>query len=312
MDPKRGLVNEIHKPIRKKFKRRSYIVKFKNDLFECDLVDLTAYSRENNGYKFILMIIDVFSKYAWAVALKSKAAIEVTNAMKSVLETDKRVPVNLHTDRGTEFYNSNFKKLMDKYKINHYSSFSSLKAAVVERLNRTIKGLMFKEFSYRGSYKWIDILQKIINTYNHSTHSKIKVAPADVDEVVEQQLIKNKVFAINDTPSKVKPKFKIGDFVRISKAKHVFEKSYTPNYTTEVFSIQSINKTTPVTYQLNDYQNNPISGAFYEPELLRTSEFKDVFLVEKILKRKRNGDLLIKWLGWDDSHSSWVKPFDLY
>ena len=109
-----------------------------------------AYAAENKGYKFLLTVIDTFLKYAWVVPLKNKTALAVTNAMESIF---KRIPKNLQTDDGKEFFNTHFSKIMANHHINHYSTYSVLKASIVERFNRTLKSMMWKEFSASGSYK---------------------------------------------------------------------------------------------------------------------------------------------------------------
>ena len=97
--------------------------------------------------------------------------------------------------------------------------------------------------------------------------------------------------------------------MRISKHKHIFEKGYTPNWTTEIFKIKSIKMTHPITYILQDYEGKTIRGCFYEKELLKTKYPKD-YLVEKIVKKK--GDkLFVKWLGFPSSHNSWISKKDI-
>ena len=103
---------------------------------------------------------------------------------------------------------------------------------------------------------------------------------------------------------KIKSKFKIGDKVRVSKAKTVFEKGYTPNWSTEVFTIVHIAAKNPTTYHLKDYQDQPVSGGFYEQEVLK-AKYPDIYLVEKIIKKKVN-KVFVKWLGFDKSHNSWL------
>ena len=107
-----------------------------------------------------------------------------------------------------------------------------------------------------------------------------------------------------------KPKFKVGDKVRISKFKHVFEKGYTPNWTTEIFTISQIKNTLPVTYLIKDYQNNPLSGCFYEEELTKV-KYPDNYLVEKVLRKKGN-KMYVKWLGFDNHHNSWIDKFSFF
>lgn len=105
---KRQVVNELHKNARKNFLRRSVILKGIDDLWQADLIDLISYHTHNKGFKYILVIIDSFSKYAWAVPLKTKTKSEVSLAFESVLRKSRRHPNNLQTDMGTEFYNDLF------------------------------------------------------------------------------------------------------------------------------------------------------------------------------------------------------------
>lgn len=302
---KRDIVNELHKQARKNFKRRRVITKGIDDLWQADIVEMGAYSENNAGYRYLLTIIDTFSKFAWAVALRTKSALEVTNAMKDILAS-KRIPKNLQTDDGKEFFNTKFQSLMKRFNINHYSSYSVLKASIVERFNRTLKAKMWKEFSYNGTYKWIDMYESLIDDYNSTTHRTIKMAPKDVSHSNEKLLLKS---AFNNLKIFNKPKFKLGDNVRISRYKHIFEKGYTPNWTTEIFKIQTVRNTNPITYILKDYEGRVIRGGFYEYELMKT-RFPNTYLVEKIIKTK--GDkCYIKWLGFGNEHNSWIKSNEI-
>ncbi|XP_043465747.1 uncharacterized protein LOC122500740 [Leptopilina heterotoma] len=100
-------------------------------------------------------------------------------------------------------------------------------------------------------------------------------------------------------------KFKVGDRVGISKNKHIFEKGYTPNWTTEIFTNSQVKSTKPVTYKLKDYQDQPIEGGFYEEEISKV-KYSDIYLIEKVLKNRRD-EVFVKWLGFDNSHNSWIK-----
>ena len=155
---------------------------------------------------------------------------------------------------------------------------------------------MWKKFILQVSYKWIDILPELISKYNNTKHRTIGMKPKDVNHANELSVLQR---FFNGKCVRDKPKFKVSDKVRISKYKHIFEKGYTPNYTTEVFTTEKIKPTYPLTYELKDYQGNLISGGFYEFELQKTSN-SDVYLIEKVLK-KREDKLFVKWLGFDNS-----------
>lgn len=201
------------------------------------------------------------------------------------------------------------RRMLDERKIKLYSTYSTMKAAIVERFNRTLKNKMWKEFSFRGSYKWTDILQKLISQYNNTKHRTIHMKPNDVNEYNEHHLIKNVYNPIPPMTSTKKQKLKIGDLVRISKYKHVFEKGYTPNWTTEIFKVHKIQLTYPATCILVDLDGNEIKGSFYFEEL-RRAENTEIYLVEKII-RKKGEQMFVKWLGFDDTHNSWIDENDL-
>lgn len=302
---KKALAEELHKPVRKNFPRRKVEIRGIDETWQADLVDMQAYSKVNSGHNFLLTVIDNFSKFAWAVPLKNKSGREVTKALKSILVKG-RVPRKIHVDRGSEFYNANCKALLDSYKIKLYSTYSNLKASIVERFNRTIKTKMWKLFSYQGNYKWLKILPDLMFEYNDTKHRTIKMKPKNVNVGNESQVAKR--FDVERWNSS-KRKFKVGDKVRISKNKHVFEKGYTPNWTTEVFTVDQIKNTVPHTYLLKDYLGEAIAGGFYEQELSKTAHPND-YLVEKVLRKKGNKSF-VKWLGFDDTHNSWINKADL-
>lgn len=302
---KKEIVNELHKPARRNFRRRHVIVKGIQDLLQADLVEMIPYAKFNKGYRYILVVVNVFSKYAWAEPVKRKTGKDVTMVMKKILSQMKPTKF-CQTDLGKEFWNAQYKSLMDAYKIKHYSTFSNLKASVVERLNRTLKNKMWKQFSVQGTYKWLDLLPKIVAEYNNTKHSTIGMKPIDVNKKNEKVLL-NTVYSHLKTIDPKPSKFKLGDNVRISKFREAFSKGYTPNWSNEIFKIRKVNNTNPRTYLLEDQAGQEIQGGFYNDELQKTSH-PDIYLVEKILRRKGN-KLLIKWLG--QKTNSWINKNDL-
>lgn len=249
---KLDVVNELHKQVRKKFPRRRVIQKGIDDTWQIDLVEMIPYAKFNKQYKYLLTVIDIFSKYAFAMPVKSKSGTDVTDAMKKIFSNSKRVPKNIHSDQGKEFFNSKFKELMNKNKINHYHTFTDLKASICERFNRTLKNKMWKMFSFNGNYKWITFLDKLVEKYNNTRHSTIKEKPVNVTSKNEKHLLKT---VYNHPKIFLNGKFNINDFVRITKYKGVFAKGYEPNWSTEIFKIYKIRNTNPVTYLLKDFDD---------------------------------------------------------
>jgi hypothetical protein len=215
----------------------------------------------------------------------------------------------LHTDFGGEYINSTFKKLIDKLNIHHFNTFTHLKASIAERVIRTLRQKLGWYFTKRGNYKWIDIIDDIVDVYNNTKHSTTKFKPIEINKSNEKFILETIYNKKKKNHILKKPKFKLGDYVRISKFKKTFEKSTTRNWSTEIFKIVKINKKYPYTYLLEDYQNQPILGQFYEQELLLTKH-PDIYLVDKILKKKKDKSY-VSWLGFDSSHNSWVNNKDL-
>lgn len=300
---KEQLVNELHHAARKNFQRRPFEMRGIDDTFQIDLVEMIPFANENRGYKYLLMVIDTFSKFAWIKKLKNKTGKEVTKAMEEIFkENPTRCPKNIQSDLGKEFYNSNFQQLMRRYHINHYSTFTKLKASIVERFNRTFLNKLWRQFSLQGSPKWLALYEKIVNTYNRTKHRTIKMRPIDVNAQNQNELL-NSVYKMRFVLKK-SPKFHVNDYVRMSKYKTIFEKGYTPNWTTEIFRISKILQTHPITYHLVDLNNSPIKGCFYEHELQKTRN-KDIYLVDKIIRRNKD-KLFVKWLGFGNEHNSWI------
>lgn len=309
-DFKEKIVNELHKPARINFPRRNVVLKGVNDLHQADLIEMQPHSRINKGFRYILTVINCFTKVADALPLKDKTGKSVTKAMEDYITKDNKTIKHLQTDDGKEYFNKDFANLMKKYKINHYSTNSEKKAAIIERFNRTLKGAMYKLFSKRGTYVWYDILPELIQNYNNKFHRIIQMKPIEVTEINANLVLKN--IKKNTKPKlekKPPKKFNVGEKVRISKYKGVFSKKYLPNWTNEVFTVFRVQPNIPETYILKDNKGNLLQGGFYGHELQKSTA-GDVYLVEKVLQRKKD-KVKVRWLGFDKNEDSWIPIKDL-
>lgn len=310
MSLKSKIVSELHKPARIHFPRRNTVIKGINDLYQADLIEMRPYSKINKGFNYILTVINCFTKVADAIPLKDKTGKSVTKAMEIAIQRNKNTIKHLQTDDGKEYFNKDFSQLMKKYNVNHYSTNSEKKAAIIERFNRTLKGAMYKAFSNRGSHVWYDILPDLIHDYNNKFHRTIGMKPIEVNKKNSKQVLKNIKKNTKPKVERMLPrKFVEGDKVRISKYKGVFSKKYLPNWTNEVFTVYRVQPTYPETYILKDNKGELLQGGFYGHEMLKSTA-GDVYLVEKILKRK-NDQVLVRWLGFDKSQDSWIHKRDL-
>ena len=278
------LAEELHKAIIKKLKK--VYSAYKNYIWAADLVDMQLISKYNKGRKFLLCVIDIFSKYAWVVPLKDKKGVSVVNAFQSILKKSNRKPNKIWADKGGEFYNNSFKKWFQDNDIVMYSTQNEGKSVVAERFIRTIKNKIYK---YMTKNVYIEKLDNIVNEYNNTYHRTIKMKPIDVKDNTYINIDKE----VNDND----PKSKVDDHVRISKYKNIFAKGYTPNWSEEVFVIKEIKNTVPWTYAINGLNDEEIIGTIYEKELQKIDQQE--FRIEEVIKKK--GDKLsVKWKGYNN------------
>ena len=151
----------IHKPIRRKFERNRVLVSGIDDQWQLDLADLQSLQKYNEGYRYLLICIDVFSKYAWAVPLKNKSGRTLVNAFQKILSSGRK-PIHIQTDQGSEFFNPDFKKLMTEENITLLNTFNETKASIVERLIRTLKAKMWRYFTANKTMRYIDMLPDLM------------------------------------------------------------------------------------------------------------------------------------------------------
>ena len=170
----------------------------------------------NHGFRYVLNVIDVFSKFLWSVPIKDKTGKTITNTFQSIVKTSKRKPKKLWVDNGSEIYSNVFKKWLVENEIKIYSTFNEGKAIVIERFNRALKNKMYKYFTANNTYKYVDVLPDLINEYNNHKHSTIKMTPTEASMKYNENVIQNDVYSIHDKTI-YKSKFKVGDRVRISK-----------------------------------------------------------------------------------------------
>ena len=255
------LADELHKPIINKFDKRKVYSQFKDNIWGVDLADMQSLSRKNKSIKYLLCAIDLYSRYAFVIPLKDKKGISIVNVFNKILKQSERKPNEIWVDQGGEFCNNVFKKWLSDNDIIMYSTYNEGKSVVAERFIRTLKNKLHKHMTATGKNVYYDVLDDVVNKYNNTKHSTIKMKPIDVKN--------NKRVYINEHNEK-DSRFKVGDRVRISKFKNIFAKGYTANWSKETFIVDKINDTVPYTYNLKDLNDEEIIGSFYDRELQKT------------------------------------------
>ena len=309
------IVYTLHKPSRRRFKRNPIIAEYPKENFQADLVDVQNISKENDNFKYILTVVDIFTKMGYAMPVKNKNQTNVAEAMEKILIKNK--PVKLQTDKGKEFQNTEFKRLMKKYNINHFFSENrEIKCSIVERFNRTIKKRMFAFFTLNGIHRYVDNLQNIVDSYNHSFHRSIKMRPIDVTLNNAKMVFKN-LYGYEDKRQYLKkfkqPKLHIGDDVRKKYDLRAFDKGFYANWTDQIFKVQkALSGNKKPYYKVEDTKGSISQKRFYPEELQNVTVTS--FRVEKVLKRRiRNGvkEVFVKWLNHPESENSWIPSTNL-
>lgn len=301
----------LHVPVRYKFRRRKVIVGAPHDQWQADLVDVSAYRGDNRGVKYLLCVIDVFSKYAWVKTLKNKSALTVKQSLEKIINEAATPPLFLQTDKGMEFRGDHVQRMLKKKGINFFTSENDdIKACIVERFQLTLQRKMHRMFTAKRTHKFLRALPSLVTSYNSTYHSSIGMSPKQALNTDNIEKIWHRLYERDGNNTDARPVFAIGDSVRISKARRVFKKGYLPQWTEEIFTICSVlNHTTPITYKLEDSAGQPLEGSFYKQELQKVTP-PDYYDIEEIIdtrKRKGQTEYLIKWRGYPTSFNTWQR-----
>lgn len=299
----------LHRPNRRKFKTNHYLLFGRNELFEADLIDLQGIARYNYGYKYVLCVIDCFTKFVWARALTNKSAPNVTKAFKSIVEESGQIPLAMNMDRGGEFNAKVFQEYLKKMGIKQNFPYTQMpsKASIIERSLKTIKQRIFKYLTSRGPTfrKYVDVLQDLIAAYNNTVHSTTKMAPAKFQPKDTVSVYKNIRKSVRRYDTDEVPHLQTGDFVRIIRKKSILEHGYTELYTREIFRVSAVIRKKPVPlYKVTDLDNVPINGKFYEQQLMKVKiPAKSVVRVINTRETKRNRHYEVET---GDGHRVWM------
>ena len=298
------------KRVRKKFPRNS-VKAIVFHYLSLDLKDFSSISDENDDYKWILFAIDLGSRYLYTEPLKDKRATTVLQGLKNVFEAmskrNQPLPRTVMHDAGREFDNKQVSAFLKKEGIHQFRTYDPFsKASVVERCIRTISSMIYRYFTVNNTLRWISVLQPIVASYNATIHSATKLRP-DQTTIHDS----HSIFMQNLKPARSEPVFKVGDYVFVARYKKLFSKGYTESMTGEIFKVDAVRMSTPVTYILRDLSGELIKGSFYKEELSKTTlpEFFEVENIVKTRKRKGKKEYLVKWRYYKDTN--WVKEEDL-
>ena len=304
-----------NKGLNRQFQRSRVIVSGIDDQWDADLASFISFSDENDGYKYLLCVIDIFSRFAWIEVMKDKKADSIVSAFNKILRNGRK-PKRLRTDAATDFTSKHFQANLKNKNIIHFTTHSEKQANFVERFIQTIKSKIFRYVVEKNNPRYIDIIPKMVHSYNRTWHSGIQSEPINVTTQNEKELWwqmywPKKPFVKKKNKKKLVYKFNVGDVVRIAYTRNAFDRQYSMKWSTELFKIaRKYNRLGLPIYKLNDWYDDKVAGSFYENELqIVVNVSEDLFKIENIIKYKGRGinkKALVQWKGWPKKFNSWI------
>ena len=294
-----------------------YVWKTRKNI-QIDLVDyaspkLQSIVRANNGYKYLFCVIDGFSRYAWVEPMKDKREQTCITTFNKILKDMIIKPQRVISDRGSEFTSQGFKQNLKS--LNIKPIYANYKAGTVERFQRSLQSLITKYQKYSGSKKCIDKLPLILQTYNNRRHRIIAMSPTQAEQLSNKKEVIKSLKKYYQTIKQKKPKFQIGDKVRVQTQKGAFGRGYDDIFTHQIFNISNINRTVPIPmYSLTTFDGEEnIIARFYADELQAVTGFP--FEITNIIKRIQTSQGIIRFfvkLKVDNKYLfAWIKSSDL-
>lgn len=318
----------LYKRVRRVKRRPRVVVAGIDDQFDADLADLSApdYVEHNNGVRFLLVVIDIFTRYLWVRPLKNKYSDTVVKAFKAIFKKSKRRPRRIRSDRGSEFTAKTSQDYFKSENIVQIFTGNEVQANYVERVIQTLKTKLFRYMATNDTRRYIDVLPDIVKSYNSTYHTGIGAVPKDIDKSDERRLWWNMYLTKEKyNPQEAKRRqqrglqlfaFNVGDKVRINLLKKAFKREYDQKWSGEVYLIRRrfVRDRLPM-YLLQDYAGEALKGSFYQNELQRVQIPNDsLFVVDSILDRKQEKGVTkvkVHFKDWPARFDRWVRETDL-
>ncbi|KAL3078053.1 hypothetical protein niasHT_036936 [Heterodera trifolii] len=303
----------LHRQAKRRYRRLPTLAPGLHTEWQADLAIFDRLAKQNRGYKYLLVCIDTLSRQVFVEPVKTKKSANMIIAFEHIFKRSKYIPWKVLTDQGKEFTARAVQHFFRAKDVEHFCMLTSpqFHAGMAERANRSIKERLYRYFTERNTYTWIDVVQDIVLAINHSPNSSIGMRPADVN-FKNAEALRQKLHNAAENVVRRQPRYRVGDRVRIEKYKHVFQKGYLPRFTNELFTVAEVHsERSPVVYRLRDDHNEIISGWFYANDLCKTLEDKQqkMYEIEKVLKRKKQNGVdyaFVKWEGYSARFNCWI------
>lgn len=299
---------ELYKKRIYKFERRVFIQRGLGDTLVIDLMEQPKHTHINSNYKYILICVESFSRKLYTRPLKNKRADTVAQQLEDIFRFS-GIPNKIFSDEGSEFKGAS-RELFEKHNIIHYHTYTGVKASLAEisirSLRRILTNMMFKS----NTNRWVDFLEDATLMYNNRKHRGLKslFTPNDVNSENEEFIMKTFYLPRQNRVCK-NPKFKVGDFVRLSIKRKMFQKDSVQSFTYQVYKVaRQYELRYPCTYNIMTSDKRPILGVIYEPEMCLISR-PEIMIIDAILDTK--GDEKYCRLRGEEENPIWISEKDI-
>ena len=304
------------RPVRRRFARPKTISPYFGYMFGSDTAYFQSIAEHNDGYKYVCVFIDYFTRFAYAFPMKTLTGAEMRDILIRLFAI--YTPERLHTDSGTEYKNRTVQAYLKQENVQHVVTGSDNKSATSERFIKGLKLNLYRYMFYKNSYRWLDVLDDFTRIYNKRQHSALRMSPeaarsAEPYVIWRNQYLKPPVrLAKPQRPVTQSPfAFVLGDTVKIATAKTRFTREWQEKFGNETFEVikRKVVDGVPM-YLLKDGTGETIKGFFYEPEMTKVIVPEDkVYKFEKVLKtRRRRGktEHFVKFQGFPNKYNEWI------
>ena len=314
-------VYTLHRLPRVKFPRLPILSPRPGCFLAADLGDMSSLAKHNRGFKYLLVAVDIFSRFLQVRPMKTKTGKETAKALESILDKPLTGSIRrIHVDSGGEFYNKHVKALMQDRKIKIYSTFSQeIKSSLAERHLQTLKRIIYKYLTLKSTFKYIDVLQTLVDKYNNTPHrglgnGKSPIFVHGLKKLKDVRRQFNDMYRRGYKRAPLPPSkhcYRVGQTVRVSRDSRTkpFYKGYHARFNEEYFTVNEVIDTGRVpVYILRDLNGEVLKGVFYSQELIPSTPPVDVFPL-RVLRTKGKGEnkkFYVTWVGYPDSFNCWI------
>ena len=298
----------LYKPHRVRFRHNPIVALFCGEIVQIDIMDLNGFTVYNDGYRYVLLSYDTYSKYLVAYPLKTKKPEPILAGLKDL---QKRLPFPISTiywDKEGSFQGRVIQGWLKAQGIYNYTTKSAIKAPGVERAIRTVRMALQRYFQYSSSSRWLEQVQVFADNYNNRIHSTTKKKPLDL--ATDPMLTVPHKHETSSLAAKVP---RIGSFVRLNRDRSIFDKEASGTWTEEIFRVARLNLSQAIPLvTVHDLLGNPIGGSFY-PEEYQVIDWDGKKVVDRVIrKRKTKGrqEQLVAYEGWPKSFTEWIPVSD--